>query len=96
MLCGTEDGKVHLEQERSRLGKLVPAELQSYLTIDSTPTTLRYPLKTPPEKIKSLNLTKNPEFSGALSGVRGQYLVFEGGAVLNIRRHTGIELVITA
>ncbi|MEM9396354.1 MAG: DUF2797 domain-containing protein, partial [Pseudomonadota bacterium] len=95
MLCGTEDDGVDLIQERTRLGGLLTEDLQTYLAKSGAPTKLRYPLDTPPAKVKSLNLGRAPEFSGTLAGVRGQYLIFDGGTVLNVRRHTGFELIIT-
>ncbi|MEO0436833.1 MAG: DUF2797 domain-containing protein [Pseudomonadota bacterium] len=95
MLCGTEDGGVDLAEERVRLGELLREDLRTYLALGSAPLVLRYPLLTPPAKVKSLSLSTVPELSGTLAGVRGQYLIFEGGTVLNVRRHTGFELVIT-
>jgi hypothetical protein len=29
-------------------------------------------------------------------GIRGQYLMFEGGAVLNVRRHSGFHITVEA
>lgn len=44
---------------------------------------------TAPEKITSVSLDKKPEFQGILTGIKGQYLCFETGDVLNIRAHEG-------
>ncbi|MEM8891339.1 MAG: DUF2797 domain-containing protein, partial [Bacteroidota bacterium] len=41
-----------------------------------------------PEKVKSLSFDKMPEIEGTLVGIRGQYLIFDAGRVLNIRKHT--------
>ncbi|APJ05096.1 hypothetical protein AXG55_05445 [Silvanigrella aquatica] len=39
-------------------------------------------------KYKSINLDKNPEIEGVITGIKGQYLFF-GEQVFNMRRHEG-------
>jgi hypothetical protein len=50
---------------------------------------INYPVIKYPEKVKSVNLKKIPEFEGKLSGIKGQYLIFENGQVFNVRNHSG-------
>lgn len=50
-----------------------------------------YPHLRFPEKISSLNLNKTPIIESKLIAVKGQYLIFECGA-LNVRRHQGYEV----
>ena len=40
-------------------------------------------------KIKSLDFEKEPLVSGILTGIKGQYLMFEGNRVINIRKYGG-------
>ena len=47
------------------------------------------PVEKYPTKIKSLKLEKNNLISGKLSGIKGQYLIFDGGEVFNVRSHEG-------
>ena len=47
-----------------------------------------------PEKVKSLGFDKTPRIEGRLTGIKGQYLIFENGEVLNIRKHTGYVVTI--
>jgi hypothetical protein len=42
-----------------------------------------------PKKVTSLNLDKTPNFSGTLTGIKGQYLLFEDGTVFNVRTYEG-------
>jgi len=42
-----------------------------------------------PEKVKSLNLSKTPNFEGVLKGIKGQYLIFEDNTVFNVRGNEG-------
>jgi len=37
-------------------------------------------------------LDKEPKFRSKLMGIRGQYFIFEGGRVLNVRSHSGYEV----
>jgi hypothetical protein len=50
---------------------------------------LHFPVLYYPKKVTSLNLDKSPNFSGKLSGVKGQYLLFEDGTVFNVRTFEG-------
>lgn len=50
-----------------------------------------YPNIAFPEKISSLNLKKHPIIESKLIAIKGQYLVFDCGA-LNVRRHQGYEV----
>jgi hypothetical protein len=54
--------------------------------------TIQYPVSVYPEKIKSIGFDKQPEITEKLIGIRGQYLLFEGGNVLNIRKHSGYQI----
>ncbi|HEA26394.1 MAG TPA: DUF2797 domain-containing protein [Ectothiorhodospiraceae bacterium] len=62
----------------------------SYRLMDDDVVNIDYPVKSYPEKVKSLNFDKTPEINGTLMGIKGQYLIFENG-VLNIRKFGGYE-----
>lgn len=53
---------------------------------------LNYPIKQFPIKCRSINLDKENALNGKLVGVKGQYLLFEGGDVINIRKHAGYQV----
>ena len=51
---------------------------------------ISYPIKGQyPLKPISLNLSKNPSYSGKLIGIKGQYLLFEDQTVFNVRSNEG-------
>jgi len=52
---------------------------------------IRFPVDHFPVKIKSFNLDKNPEVSGVLQGIKGQYMLLDTG-VINIRKFSGYEI----
>ena len=56
-------------------------------------TQLNYPVLEYPKKVKSLNFDKTQIIRGRLVGIKAQYLLFDGGEVINIRRYTVVQLV---
>jgi hypothetical protein len=50
-----------------------------------------YPIESVPEKITSMSFDKLPVIEGVLTGIKGQYLIFDKG-VLNIRKHNGYSI----
>ncbi len=72
--------------------QLLPRELQKYADTDNEITEMNYPVSQFPEKITSLSFDKQPEINGLLTGIKGQYLIFENGLALNIRKHNGYYL----
>lgn len=62
--------------------------------VEEPVTELRYPVLEYPKKIVSHNLDKNPEVTGTLMGIKGQYLIFDTG-VINIRKFTGYEVEVS-
>lgn len=81
---------VDLVSERLKLQDLIPAEARDYFILDKTDLyQMNYPVLQFPAKVKSLNLDKTPSFQGKLTGIKGQYLLFEDGTVFNIRGSEG-------
>jgi hypothetical protein len=74
---------------RSRLEPYVPAEAKEYFIANNSETNLEFPVLRYPEKPKSLNLEKTPDYSGVLKGIKGQYLIFEDDTVFNVRSNEG-------
>ncbi len=62
--------------------------------LDADPITIIYPVLTYPDKIKSINLDKTPEFSGVLQGIKEQYWMLDGDRVINMRKYAGYELTL--
>ena len=52
---------------------------------------INYPVHSYPEKVKALNLDKDPQVTGKLMGIKGQYLLFDSG-VLNVRKYSGYKM----
>lgn len=79
-----------LRSEKSRVARLLNDEMRSFVTEDDRITDLEFPVLEYPTKVKSVNLEKVVDFSGELTGIKGQYLIFDGGFVLNVRNQAGL------
>ncbi len=77
-----------LEKKQSLRSEIAP-EFRDYITDDVDVCAITYPVETYPAKVKSLSFDKLPEIEGDLAGIKGQYLIFDDGRVLNIRKHNG-------
>ena len=67
----------------------------SYRPAESTVYSFKYPVLEFPTKVKSLKFDKMPFMSMTLVGIKGQYLIFEDGQVINLRSHGGYHLEFT-
>jgi hypothetical protein len=76
--------------EKAKIESLIPTEVRDYFYAEKNDVyELQYPVLSYPAKVNSLNLDKTPSFSGKLTGIKGQYLLFENGTVFNIRGSEG-------
>jgi len=91
---------IDLEANRVSILKQISPELEvlqqahgqdAYTYAQSKEVTIQYPVLAYPSTIKSLNFDKTPSISGPLVGIKGQYLILEGG-VLNMRKFAGYYL----
>ena len=78
--------KAELTEITQRFGQQAIEFLAGEPTVD-----IHFPVDTYPVKVKSFNFDKNPEVSGVLHGVKGQYLLLDTG-VINIRKFSGYEV----
>jgi hypothetical protein len=89
MLQNKQDESIDLVEEKWRLEEILPADLMAFFTEDDEIETLHFPVENYPTSVKSVGFDKENTIEGKLIGIKGQYLIFENGAVLNIRKHTG-------
>ena len=81
--------------ERLKTYDWLPDEAKQYFAKDQQILDLHYPVLEYPTKVKSLNMEKTPAFSGRVSGIKGQYLLFEDGTVFNVRSNEGFVVRIS-
>ena len=89
MLRNEYDREPDLPGKKAELGGKLSTEMQDYLSRDDQITEFEYPVQHYPEKIRSLNFDKTDMVRGKLEGIKGQYLIFTSGEVINIRKFGG-------
>jgi hypothetical protein len=89
MLTGSSGGEVDLVAEKRKLAPLFPQDLQGYISPDDRITRINYPVEQYPQKVRSLNFDKEACIEGTLTGIKGQYLLFEDNGVVNLRKYGG-------
>ncbi|MDG1253555.1 MAG: DUF2797 domain-containing protein [Schleiferiaceae bacterium] len=90
MLGGMMTG-INLKEEALRAFVLFPPEMKGFFVPDGEEIQLLYPAQGMP-KVTSIKLADGNGFEGRLVGIRGQYLLLEGGRVFNVRAHEGAQV----
>lgn len=80
---------VDLISEKHKIKQLLSEEYHPYVLPEDEVININYPVLTYPIKLTSIGFDKVPEYSGKLTGIKGQYLYFENGIVLNVRTYSG-------
>ena len=83
---------VNLLEKKKKMLAHLSDELRQYEYDDNDITEITYPVEEYPEKVKSISFDKLNEIEGRLWGIKGQYLMFDDGTVLNIRKHNGYKV----
>ena len=89
MLTNKLATEMDLVKQKDRAIELLHPDLRVYAIDDDTVTEIKYPVIHYPEKVKSINLDTTSFINDTLTGIKGQYLIFDSGTVLNIRKHNG-------
>ncbi len=89
MLTNKLDENIDLAAEKERVAGLLDREFSQYITPDTEVTEIHYPVIQYPEKVKSIGFDQTGLIEEVLKGIKGQYLIFGEGFVLNIRKHSG-------
>ena len=77
--------------ERNKAIDHLPKELKPYVLLENIePLAIEFPVNRHPDKVKSLNLIKEQDYTGMLKGIKGQYLIFEDDTVFNVRSNEGL------
>lgn len=94
MLRAVETDGADLKALRERIPQLLGAELHHYLVPVEEPTRIHYPVLAHAAKVTSMQLARTSEVGGRLVGIKGQYLIWEDGRVLNVRNHSGYHVTV--
>ncbi len=94
MLTNKVDLETKLQEQKQKAKELVKKDFVKYFIDDNEIIEINYPVIKYPEKVNSFTFDKENRMEGKLIGIKGQYLIFDGGIVLNIRKHNGYEVEI--
>ena len=81
--------EVEVLKTKAELQELIDNRFNQYDSADDKIYEFNYPVIAFPTKVKSHNLDKEQLLEGKLMGIKGQYLIFEGGVVINLRKYVG-------
>jgi hypothetical protein len=95
MLTNQVPDDISLLDEKRMAITMMPSILREYLTDEDDVCEISYPVTSYPSKVVSLNFDKTPVIEGRLTGIKGQYLMFSDGRVINMRRFTGYNVAFT-
>ena len=84
-----EHNDLTIEEAKEYLLEYVPEDLQQFIKYREPIQNIHFPVISYPDKVKSLKLDSTPIIEKKLTGIKGQYLMFEDGNVINIRSHSG-------
>lgn len=86
--------EIDLVYEKDLYKIYIPEEESGFFVNDNKIYTINYPVSIYPKKIKNLNLGRDKEYVGILTGIKGQYWIFEDDTVWNVRGHEGFYVII--
>lgn len=89
MLSNKIAAKHELEEKKTEAFKLVKADLKNYFLQNEEVVEINFPVIEYPAKVTSIDLENTPIIESKLTGIKGQYLLFDNNTVINIRKHNG-------
>lgn len=92
MLTNKIDLETKLLEQKIKSKGFVKKEYAKYFIEDNEIVEINYPVFEYPEKVNSFSFDKEQQIKGKLLGIKGQYLIFNEGRVLNIRKHNGYKV----
>ncbi|NAW52273.1 DUF2797 domain-containing protein [Elizabethkingia argentiflava] len=84
----TQEKDIDIISIRDSIKSYLPKDYEQFYSSDEEVWKMEFPYEVP-MNIEAFSLNKKSEFTGILKGIKGQYLCFEGGQVINIRGHEG-------
>lgn len=94
-MLSARQNEYDLRREKQKALSYLPDKYKIYQSADDEIFHFSYPVEKYPVKPTAVKLETTPHIQGVLSGIKGQYLIFENGNVFNIRKHNGYLVEIT-
>ncbi len=93
MLIGEKDNQ-DLLVLREMIVSFLPEKLAPYVLPEVKIVEMNYPVLQYPATVKALKFEDARIFRSVLTGIRGQYLYFDGDKVINMRKYSGYEIAV--
>jgi hypothetical protein len=94
MLTGVQANEENLIVMQKEVAKRISPENSTYLLSGNSVTEIKYPVMKYPQKVLPVDLDKTNDLNAVLTGIKGQYLLFDTNQVLNIRKYGGYKITI--
>jgi len=78
------------------INSVLEPDLKQFLLKGEFINEIHYPVNQYPEKVNSVSFDNEAQINGVLMGIKGQYLIFDGGRAINIRKHSGYKVSVNA
>lgn len=83
---------IDMVERKNAAAELLREDLKQYVLTENRVYSFEYPVIEFPKKVVSMNFEKMPTIDGVLKGIKGQYLLFDNGRVINLRNQSGYEI----
>ncbi len=80
---------INLIEQKKKYIEMIPAEYKKYISLDNRITSIQYPFNSEIDNFSAIILDNQNEITGTLAGIKGQYMIFNSGQTINVRRHNG-------
>ena len=91
-MLSVSKSNVDLVERKKFFLPMLPDDLRLYATFDDSVTEIVFPYSGMVSNVKAVSLDKYDKIEGKLTGIKGQYLIFENGIVFNVRSHSGYRI----
>ncbi len=92
MLTGKVTDTRSLIEVKKQIIEEIDPEFEDFIEWDDKIYSFDYPVLKLPQKVISHNLDKESKIGGILTGIKGQYLMFDERMVINIRKYSGYKV----
>lgn len=89
MLTNKIETTIDLNNEKNKASNFLPESLKRYKSDIEMISEFSYPVTEYPSKVQSFDFDKESVLRGIFQGIKGQYLIFKNGVVVNIRKYEG-------
>lgn len=94
MLKGVRNDDLQLVSEKAKALEFIEGKEFKFRIEEDIEYDIEYPVIDYPTKVKSMSFDKDAIIQGKLVGIKGQYLIFDEGRVINIRNYGGYQVEI--